>query len=155
MQCQGLPITWKSRKQTAVAQSTAETEYRETADATQYTVFAKTLTKKVDNKTPLKQVENDNLPALDMINSVGATKCFKFIDLKHQYIKYVIRQEDIKIKHKQSAEKTADILTNPLERKKFDKLREILGVAEITHVEEKLTKMAIDNLHERTDAPRK
>lgn len=63
------------------------------------------------------------MPALDMVRAVGATKRSKFIDIKHQLIKILIREKKFKVEHKPTEEATADIMTKALERRRFEQLR--------------------------------
>lgn len=67
MEYNGKPVGWRPEKQTAVSQSTAKAEYTSTAYALQYAVYAQTLTKTLIDVKPQVVLENDKLPAIDMI----------------------------------------------------------------------------------------
>lgn len=66
-----------------------------------------------------------------MIQSVGATKRSNFIDLRHNYIKQVTKDNDIKIVHVPSQECRADMFTKAIERQRFEHLRTLIDVREI------------------------
>lgn len=70
-----------------------------------------------------------------MIKSLGATKRSKFIDLRHHYLKTTINQKNVDFKHTPSAQLRADLLTKPLDRRCFQRLRTQLGVDVIPNIE--------------------
>lgn len=61
-------------------------------------------------------LENVNMPALDMIKALGATKRSKFIHMWNQYIKQTVREKGIILKHTASVELEADLFNKELER---------------------------------------
>lgn len=80
-------------------------------DVMQCTIYAQTLTQTFEEKPATITLENDNIPALDMIQALDATKMSKFIDMRHQYIKQTVREKNIKLQQKPSRELKADIFT--------------------------------------------
>lgn len=70
----GRPVGWVARKQDAIAMSTAEPEYREMTDVMQRAVYTQALARTFEKQKPAVQMENDNLPAITMLNAIGRTK---------------------------------------------------------------------------------
>ena len=52
----------------------------------------------------------------------------KHIDIKHHFIREKVQQGEITIQMVLSGENVADVLTKPLARKDFERMREMLGV---------------------------
>ena len=52
----------------------------------------------------------------------------KHIDIRHHFIREKVQQKEITIQMVPSGENVADILTKPLAREAFEKMREMLGV---------------------------
>lgn len=134
----GHPIAWVAKKQNAVAMSTAEAEYRAMVEMMQRGVYMQTLAQSFEKRRPPLVVNNDNMPAITMVNALGLTKTSKFIDLRHQYIKQQVRDHNRSIQHVPSKELTADMFTKALYRIRFEKLRRMIKVEEIPQLEQRL-----------------
>lgn len=132
------PIGWLSKKQSVVATSTAEAEYRAMTEIMQRSIYAQTLSMSFQTAKPGITLENDNQPAITMIKALGATKRSKFIDLRHHYLKEVVKNNNVTIVHVPSKLCRADIFTKALERTRFEELRQMVEVAEIPGLEETL-----------------
>lgn len=77
-------------------------------------------------------LENDNMPVLCMIKTLGATKRSKFIELRNRYIKNTVKENNIELRHNASENLKADMLTEPLDRVRYAILRSMVGVKNIT-----------------------
>lgn len=132
-------VDWTSHKQQAVAQSTAEAEYRAMVELVQRAVFTRNRArgiyqepgKDVDGQTNPDLAASDKQPAIDMLTSLGGTKRSKFIDMRHGFIKDQVENNDVKVVHVPSDEQNAEIFTKPLGRIKFSDNRERIGVVRI------------------------
>lgn len=70
----------------------------------------------------------DNKSAITIAkNSVFHSK-IKHIAIKHQFIRNVIEEGQVKLEYCKSEEQLADIFTKALPRDRFQRLREALGV---------------------------
>lgn len=60
--------------------------------------------------------------------AVGATKRSKFINLRPQFTKQQVKQHNFQITHVPSKLCTVDMFTKPLERRRFEDLRDMIDV---------------------------
>lgn len=114
----GSPISWMSLKQSAVAMSTEDAEYRAITTALQNGILLKRI---IENLPILRRKLNvraltDNQPALGMVHSIGGTKRSKFIALRHNFLQHEIKKHNIGYAHTPSSKMRADICTKPLTR---------------------------------------
>lgn len=72
---------------------------------------------------------------IDMLRVLGATLQSKFIYLRHQYLKQIIKTNNIEIKHIPSQELRADMFTKALDKQRFEQLRDSIDVAEIPNID--------------------
>lgn len=121
------PITWFSRKKSAVAMFMAESEYRAIASALQG-LHIQRLVQSLPMLPAKIHTEGltDNQPALDMIYSLGRTKLSKFIDIRHRYIQSEVKKKSVSYKHVSLANMKADIMTKPITRHKYHTNRNAL-----------------------------
>lgn len=124
--------------QTAVVMSTAEAEYRAMADMMQRAVYTQALAKTFEGKRAPVVLRNNCMSAITMVHALGVTKRSKSIELRHHYIKEKMLENNISIKHVPSRTLTAGIFTKALERRRFEKLRQMIGVAEIPQLEQRI-----------------
>lgn len=125
------PFRCIAKKQPAVAMSKDEAKYRAMDEVMQRAVYTRTMTTTFDSKRTPIIMENDNMSATTMLSSLGATKRSKFIDLLHQYLKQMARGTKISIQHVPSKMCRADMFTGPLERRRFEELRDMIEFIEI------------------------
>lgn len=78
------------------------------------------------------------MPALDMARTLGATKRSKFIDMRHFYIKETIEEKNITLDYTTSRDLDADLFTEAIDRRQFEKLRAIVNVKEIPDMDKKM-----------------
>lgn len=129
----GIVIAWASKKQTSVALSTMEAEYIAAAMAVKDAVWIKQLlveiglwkkdraiTLQVDNQSAIKSMENE-------ITSSRS----KHINVRYHFIRDVIKRGDVKVNYCPTQQQLADILTKPLQRVTFTRLREQLHVSQV------------------------
>jgi hypothetical protein len=133
----GAAVSWKSKKQTVVAQSTAEAEYVALYFAAQECVWLRRLLGDLGAKQSGATVVNeDNKSTISIAaNPVGHPRT-KHIDTKYHFSRQ--QQEDgiLVLKHCCTEDMVADILTKPLTRPQFEKLREEFGMVTQPGIEE-------------------
>ena len=123
-------IAWSSRRQSSVALSTAEAEYISLATASREAVWlGKVVTELLgeSNKEPITMnVDNQSAIAVAK-NSIVSCKT-KHVDVKYHFVRDLVRNNIIKLQYCPTENMTADILTKPLDKVKFEKFRNMLGL---------------------------
>ncbi len=84
----GAAVSWRSKKKSCVALSTAEAEYMALASATQEAVWMRKLLADLQNKTEKTTVIfEDNQSAIFMAKNPQYHGCAKHIDIKYHFIR--------------------------------------------------------------------
>lgn len=126
----GTAISWRSKKQSCVALSTAEAEYIALASAAQESLWLQQLLS--DLKT--KQVEpmiifEDNQSAISMSKNPQFHGRSKYIAIKYHFIREQVCNGKVELKYCKTNDMVADIMTKGLSGEQFEKLRLMAGVA--------------------------
>ena len=123
------PITWKSKLQTIIAQSTTKAEYIVINIAAKEAVYIKSLLKELglykQNKLPLY---TDNNGALLLANNPIFHERTKHIAVKYHYIRDLINKGIIDLIYIPSKEQKADGFTKALDKVKFREFIRMLGL---------------------------
>lgn len=122
----GNTVTWVSRKQTLVAQSTCEAEYVADAHAASEGIWMLKLLRDMKLNVPLP-LKLDNEGCIQM-SKVPETKKSKHIDVKYHFLREQVLIGNLILEKIPSAEQTADIFTKALGRQLYVKHREALGI---------------------------
>jgi hypothetical protein len=122
-------VTWSSKRQATVALSTVEAEYVAMSRCAQQMVWMQAWLDEVD-------IEHD-IPGLIKGNSRGAIALtkntrdhgkIKHIDIRHDYIRELVKSGAISIERISSAENPADLFTKPLARDHHHRFLRVLNV---------------------------
>jgi hypothetical protein len=123
-------ISWSSKKQSSLAQRTAEAEYIAASVASREAVWLRKLLSDLfsaeleptvihcDNKSYIKLSENPLFHDRS-----------KHIEMRYQYVRDMVQKNILNIKYVPAAEQIAYIFTKPLSLTKFVYFRDKLGVA--------------------------
>ena len=132
----GAAVSWKSRKQTCVALSTAEAEYAALASAAQETTWMRQLLSDLHHQQhgPTILYEDKQAAIAISRNSQSHTK-MKHIDICYHYVREKALDETIDIQYCPTNDMVADILTKGLTFNKFSKLRELSDVKDLSAFE--------------------
>ncbi len=119
------------QKQATVALSTSEAEYIALCAATQEAVWLERLLRELGfSNGPVRLLE-DNQPCKVLSPCIAqnpiAHSRTKHIDIKYHYIREVLQSNSINLQYPTS-EMVADLLTKPLSRVTFERLRTALGI---------------------------
>lgn len=75
------------------------------------------------------------MPDLDMMKPLGATRRSKFIDMRRHYLKQVIKQKNIELKHVPSRVLRGKKFTKAIECQRFEESRNKVDAAEIPNID--------------------
>jgi len=122
-------ISWSSKKQRVVADSSCYAEYIALHEASHETTFLRQLLVGLgflpDRPTPL---HCDNDAASRLAEDQTGHPSVKHIQVKFHSVRQLVEEESLKVTRVRSADNTADILTKPLGRSDFQRLRQYLGI---------------------------
>jgi hypothetical protein len=113
----GGPISWASRRQRTVAQSTTEAEYMATAEAVKETIwwrrFLGELEQPTDSPIPLY---SDNAGSISLAHNPEHHARTKHIDVKYHLTREHLQLGTISLQRVPTKENTADVFTKALPR---------------------------------------
>jgi hypothetical protein len=131
----GAATGWKSVKQTAVARSTAEAELAAlditARDALWYRKLAKAL--RLDGSKTITIFE-DNAAAAAIANGSKWSAKTKHVATRFFAVRDDVLEKRIEVLPVDTADNIADFFTKPLERVKFEKFRELMGLRDVSCV---------------------
>lgn len=118
-------ISWNSRRQRTIAQSSAESEYYAITEVVNELKWIDSLLNelKIEVNKPIT-IYCDNQSAIAISENDVLHNRSKHIDIKHHYIRNEIKNEFIQMKYVQSNEQKADIMTKSLSKQQFTYLRD-------------------------------
>lgn len=120
------PVSWRSKKQTTVALSTAEAAL---SSAAQESIWLRKLISDLghppDGPTTILE---DNQSAIAMARNPQFHGRAKHIDIRHHFIRQLVEDESIKLVYCPTEEMVADILTKGTAAPQMTKMRDLLGV---------------------------
>lgn len=126
--CSG-PISWRSKKQTTVALSTAEAEYVALSSAAQEAVWLRRLSTEMGSlpSSPTMILE-DNQSAIAMSKNPQFHGRAKHIDIRHHFVRELVEEETIELMYCPTEDMVADLLTKGLSTARTKRMRELMGV---------------------------
>jgi hypothetical protein len=123
-------ISWSSKKQGSIAQSTAEAEYIAASDASKEVVWLRKLVSGLfGDKLETTVVHYDNQSCIKQTKNPVFHDRSKHIDMKYHYIRDLVHRKIVKLQYIATSEQVVDILTKPFPLRQFVQLRGKLGVA--------------------------
>ena len=124
------PISWKAKKQSVVARSTAEAEYRSMAITTCEVTWLTTLLRDLGLKNlPPTILKCDNQAALAIAANPVLHERTKHLEVDCHYVRDKIQAGQIITQHVASSDKLADVLTKILSVKQHKHLLAKLGAS--------------------------
>ena len=134
----GSAISWRSKKQSSVALSTAEAEYIALSSATQEVMWLRQLFSSLLKDYKLSEsttIYEDNQSAICMARNNQSHGRSKHVDIKYHFVREQVEKQTINVVYCESEQMTADILTKGVLNYQFKKLRSKLGMAEMIQEE--------------------
>ncbi|KAJ3535136.1 hypothetical protein NMY22_g6623 [Coprinellus aureogranulatus] len=122
-------VSWSSKKQTTVADSSTEAEYVSVSAAGREIFWMRTLLKEigVEVKGP-SPLMVDNQLALRILNNPEHHGQMKHIDVKYHWVRDAVKQGKIEVHFLPTQDMIADIFTKPLPRPAIEQHRRALGL---------------------------
>ena len=124
-------ISWWAKKQTLVARSSAEAEYRSLAQASSEILWLQSLLQEL--KVPIKvpQIFCDNLSAVSLAHNPVLHSRTKHMELDIFFVREKVLSKNLLVSHVPASLQWADILTKPLSTSRFLELRTKLRVTDL------------------------
>lgn len=117
-------MSWGSKKQSIVALSTTEAELVSASEACREATWLCKLLNDMGMQEILPvQIKEDNQGCIKLMQSEGYNARTKHIDVKYYHVRDLVMQGIIKINYCPTQMMIADLLTKPLPRDRFQKLR--------------------------------
>jgi hypothetical protein len=134
-QVSGGAVTWRSKKQSCVALSTAEAEYMALSSAAQEAVWLRQLTAELGSSPETATtIFEDNQSAIAMTKNPQFHGRAKHISIKYHFIREQVSNGAINLEYCPTNQMLVDMFTKGLSRDQFCKLRSQAGIMELpTH----------------------
>ena len=128
----GGAVSWRSKKQTSVALSTAEAEYMALARSAQEAIWIKQLNVELNHPpSHATLIHEDNQSAIAIAKNPRFHGRAKHIEIKYHFIREQVQKGSVELKYCPTKKMIADILTKGLPQDQFKRLRDMAGVKEI------------------------
>lgn len=122
-------ISWESRKQTTVALSSTEAEYISATEAAREAVHLQEYLKELGFDALARiTMFCDNMSALKLAKNPTYHARTKHIPLRYHFIRHVIRENRLNIKHLRTEDMLADVLTKGLSGPKHRRCMELMNM---------------------------
>ena len=150
----GTAVTWKSKKQSCVALSTAEAEYMALSSAAQEAIWMRELNSDLGN--PQSQptlVYEDNQSAIAMTKNPQFHGRTKHINIKYHYVREQVSKDKICLEYCPTEDMLADALTKGIGPEKFEKLRSLYGMYNPVSIEKECRNWALSTVCTCSELP--
>ena len=127
----GGPVSWGSRRQRATALSTTDAEFFAASEGAREAIWLKALLSELGVDTGQVPLHCDSKCAISIIEDHENHQRVKHIDVKYFFVREQQQLGTIKMTSIPTDNQLADIFTKPLARKKFERLRELMGIREV------------------------
>jgi hypothetical protein len=121
-------VSWNSKKQNFVALSTIEAEYVVAGQCCAQVLWMKQTLRDFSYNLSKFSLLCDNESAIRLADNPGEYSRNKYIDIRHHFLRDHQQREDIDICHVSTDHQLANILTKPLDERRFCELRSELNV---------------------------
>ena len=121
-------VSWASKKQTTVAQSTAEAEYVAAAACCSQLLWLKQQLSDYGIVLSNVPIFCDNTSAINISKNPVQHSRTKHIDIRHHFLRDCVEKGMVSMEHCRSEDQIADIFTKALNKEPFEKLRLELGM---------------------------
>ena len=120
-------VSWVSKKQSTVALSSAEAEYMAISAVVQEIKWINQLLEEMGFKqSQPTRIFSDSQSAIAISKDDVNHNRTKHIDIRHHFIRQAVKENQIELKWIPTENQEADILTKPLGKFQFKKLRNMI-----------------------------
>lgn len=126
----GGAVSWLSKKQTVVALSTSEAEYVALSLATQEAMCFQKLLGDLQTLSNPILINEDNQGAIALARNPVAHSRTKHIDIRFHFLRKAQEEGIVNIVYCPTSEMVADVLTKPIPRGQFEKLRALMELVD-------------------------
>jgi len=126
-------VSWASKAQPVVALSSSEAEYIALSMATQEAAWMQKLLDDLQGCVRPVKIMEDNQGAIAIARNSIAHARTKHIDIRFHYVREVIEEGIIEIEYCPTEVMIADLLTKPLSKERFERLRQMMGLINLTN----------------------
>ena len=124
-------VSWLSRKQGSIALSIAEAEYVSASDASREAVWLrKLLFDLFDTSLEPIVIHCDNQSCIKISENPVFHDRSKHMEMRYHYLRDMVQRRAISLQYILIDEQSADVLTKPLSKTKFEYFRDKLSVVE-------------------------
>ena len=124
-------VSWGSKKQNSVALSTAEAEYVSAAACCAQSLWLKQQLDDYHVNVECMPIYCDNTSAICILKDPVFHSRTKHIHIRHHFLRDHVESNEIELVYCPTDDQLADILTKPLPRDRFEKIRFEIGMIKI------------------------
>ena len=121
-------VTWMSKKQNYMSLSTAEAEYITVGSCCSQLLWMKKVLTDYGISQDTMVVYCDNSSAIDISKNPVQHSKTKHIEIRYYFIRDLVERKIMCLEYIPTERQNADIFTKPLDRSKFETLRQVIGV---------------------------
>jgi hypothetical protein len=123
-------ITWRSKLQSCVSQSSLEAEYVAVNEAGRELKWSRAMANELGLQQRTSTLYEDNQPCIQTASNPIVNERSKHIDIKYHWIRNEVKCGALKLVYCMTNDMTADILTKALGKNLFQKHRSNLGLTD-------------------------
>ncbi|CAM8940739.1 unnamed protein product [Rhodiola kirilowii] len=126
-------VYWFSKKQNSISLSTAEVEYIVVGSCCTQLLWMKQMMSEYGVEQKEMTWYCDNMSAISISKNPIHHSRKKHIDIRHHFIRELVEQKVVTLKHVSTDKQLTDIFTKPLDAAQFETLRSSLGLCVVKH----------------------
>ena len=124
----GAACVWYSRKQRSVVTSTVEAEYIALAEGCKTAIWVNQWINEAGYLTEPIILNGDNNGSLSLAKNPEQHARTKHIDIQYHFVREKVLENIVSVAHVSSKDQLADIITKPLTKPLFERMRLMLGL---------------------------
>ena len=121
-------VAWMSKKQNYVSLFTAKAEYIIAGSCRSQLLWMKNLLSDYGISQDTMVVYCDNYSAIDISKNHVQYSKTKHIEIRYHFIRDLVERKTVALEYISTKRQNADIFAKPLDRSKFETLRQVIGV---------------------------
>ncbi|GBM81735.1 Retrovirus-related Pol polyprotein from transposon TNT 1-94 [Araneus ventricosus] len=124
-------IMWASKCQKCVSLSTTEAEFVVASRACKEAIWLYILFMEIHHLQCVPVLQIDSQSAIRLIKSPEFHNLTKYIDVQYKFVHDKYHNGELNMQYCESVDQAADILTKPLSRVRFQKLKQLIGTCQL------------------------